>query len=540
MRNSSVATVGLAVLCACAVWVSGCNCGSDGSGADGGPDDPLVEGGPDASVGLDAGAPDSGVDAGTVMVDAGTDAGPDPVDAGQLPPDAGAPDAGDVRDSGIIGPRNARLSVSAGGFYGKLYSLAVHDSSGGLKYVGTTWSSDYSAGLNGISVDDGDMVTVQLSEAGGQRLLTFVGVKPGDDLQVAAPFSDSVLVGMPAFPPDATTSQVQVGSAGCSTTTASGTASLLLTSDCAFTYTPAPASQHSEEFAVMWAASVSPRSYFSLQRRIPINDTGTTTVEAPSGWTEGRSCTVRFLTAPENSNPGETATLALTQYEPIEPGTYDPGYGIAAMYGGPFVFDRQVVPLKEGSLTATFNYLDGLRIGAQVEVKSVTADGLIQRTSVATGPGDISDGGCGAPSVSLDWRLPRLTSASHDGQTPRPLISWASEAPMTTNVPGQEWLSASVGIVELSWTAGGQTHAWTFIVPPEQQGLRVPELPDYWGRPTGTIARPKVRFINVFDLDGYDGVRGRAGMGALTRAPALGASLLVPWSDVAVSSIGPP
>lgn len=396
-------------------------------------------------------------------------------------PDGGLPDVAQPDASVDAGPLPVKVLVLRGGLPEPNVSVVFQDASGGVVETKTTAADGTASRL----VDAGTMVTVALGGGAQRRLLTVLGVKPGDvltaiDDPVEAFRFDAVTAAVPANPPtSASTFQSHAG-ACTSLQTQTGPTS--------FNVSPPSCEQHGK-FPVLTLAldSASLPVGFAFKKGNTLAvDGGTTQVTGLSAW----------------AMPG---TVALTATNASASNVFL-GYTEIAD-GVPYSTATQG-PAVAGTLARTFatypGYADAVQLSAGQTALVGTRGAFTANTSIAkrsTPPA------AATASIDLAQLLPAFTDLVDDltdAARPAETLSFA------TAPTGADGL-----VVQMAWSvntdSGLQFGQWIVVAPPTTTVVKAPALPPSlaaWApNASSTFDMPSALLLDSDALAGYDALR---------------------------------
>lgn len=403
---------------------------------------------PDGATGFDAAAPDG---------------------ATAPLPDGAAPDA-------TPGPSDAVtvvLTKSGAPVAGVLASL--HDDTGAV----TASAKSGADGKVSLKTTTSGQLTIALGAAGNAQLLTYVGVKPGDAIEVAVPDTRNVRFTVPTLPAGNSGLHVVVGNEACSTNSAGGNPLVLVTNDCITGPT----------FAAMGSTFANGTPWFAFEKDVTPAATGETPVSL-GAWVMGGTFTFSVTNVPNGSFQGFLGQVADNQAYTSPPNN---GFVVTA-----------------GAGSAVFGIANGYGDGLQPEAQITTANGVYASRRV------VAQRIAGtATSATLDLGgnalLPEITSITADSiTTARPKVTWTAAAALG---------GTDSGVIEITWPSG----KWTFLVPPGTTTVTAPALPTEvatWA-PDAPVD-PTAAFFESDLVPGYDVVRQKAASFGFTRVPDIG------------------
>jgi hypothetical protein len=339
------------------------------------------------------------------------------------------------------------------------------------------------------TVTAGDQITVALGGLNNRHLITYVGVKPGDVLDVVEPTSRFVSVTMSMTNPGGGIS-LAAGNFNCSTNAAStGSAvGINLLPECIT----------GPVFPVIGYLPFNLQSYFSFKKDITPAASGTTTVIGMSAWAVGTAYTVNVTNAPNLT--GVQATLG--QIANNQSFSTAPNSNLA---------------LVAGAGTAAFAVATGYADAYQADVQFVSFPAGYQLTR------SFSKRFAAGTTQTLDMTagvLPDLLTVTADTSAPaRPVLAWTAGAALT---------GADSGVVTTAFTqpiaaGGNEVVEWTFIVPPGTLTVTAPALPvslaAFAPSAASIMHQPSVAFFESDLIPSYDFVRGHAGAFGLVKQP---------------------
>ncbi len=416
-------------------------------------------------------------------VSADADAGPDRPDA-RVSDDGHAADQPDAQTTGIVSVTvyNESGSLEQGA------SVVFHHGDG---TVVQKLSTD-AHGIASSVVDAGDLVSVvRTTNQGGRQVMTFLGVKPGDQLRSGDPHirvnasmygtlmvSGVVYAGASGFSVDA----------GCFDGAAldeNGVATLPLFDGC---HDPAG----TVPLYVQARDSVGRPLAYATRPALMSGGTGSVAIAASEWRTDFASAVISIVHAPTK------VTVYPTVFVDNAPGLEV------------FEFNPQVAgsPQPGDNVNATVVVPRNLGTGYDHSVEEVVYTGNDQtfRLLAARKTGALP------ASISIDGArfLPYLTgrAAVGTGDAARPRLTWTSEAALD---------SVDGGMVHTSWydPVAQASQEWILVVPPGTTSVQLPALPDSlaaW-RP-GVDASPEapaLYFVEASAIAGYDFFRQHVG-----------------------------
>lgn len=402
--------------------------------------------------------------------DAAVDAFTPPADAGQ---DAAPPDS-------------VTVLVTKDGAPDPGVTVLFQSSAGAV--VATVVSGADGKATNKVTA--GDQITVALGAVNNRQLITYVGVKPGDVLDVVERTSRAVSITMAMDNPGGGIS-VAAGNFNCSTNAAS--------SGSPVSVDLLPGCITGPVFPVIGNLRFNLQSYFSFKKDITPAASGTTNVTGMSSWAVGTAYTLNVTNAPDLTNV--QATL-----------------GLIANNQSFATSPESNLTLVAGAGTADFVVASGYADAYQADIQFVNyVPGFQQVRSFS------KRFAAGAVTQTLDMTagvLPDLLTATADTTAPaRPVLAWTAGAALS---------GADSGVVTASFTqplagSGSEEIAWTFIVPPGTLTVTAPELPAslaaFAPSAASTMHEPSVAFFESDLVPGYDFVRGHAAAFGLTAVP---------------------
>ncbi|MDB4935252.1 MAG: hypothetical protein JWP87_2224 [Labilithrix sp.] len=419
------------------------------------------------------------------------------------------------QDAGQDAPAGdtATVVVTKGGAPDPGVSVVFHDAAGAAIATAITGAD----GKATHAVTNGGQITVALGAAGTRQLLTYVGVKAGDVLDVVErttrPVSVTAASGNPGGP-----ITVVLGNFNCSTNAASaGTYPMELTPECIT----------GAKFPVIAKLDYNLQTYYSFKKDIPLAATGTTTVTGMSAWAPGTAFTLDITNAPNLTNPqaflGQIAndqSFAIgSSAIALEAGGASPSFVVAGGYADAYQGELQFVNFIPSGFQQVVSF--SKRIPAGVTTQALDLAGGL---------------------------LPSLLGATATNATPaRPVVTWTASGALS---------GADSGVVTLPFSntidAGGaeslETVEWTFIVPPGTLTVTAPQLPSqlaaFAPSAASTLNQPSVAFFESDLVPSYDFVRGHAAAFGLTKVPiGIFAGALIPAlpasGTVRVTAIAP-
>ena len=402
--------------------------------------------------------PDAAIDGATLPLDAGPDAAPADTLAVVVTKD-GAPDPG--------------VTVLFQSSAGAILATVVSGADGKATH----------------QVTAGDQLTVALGAVNNRRLVTYVGVKPGDVIAVAEQTTRLLSVTMATNNPGGGIS-IAAGNFDCSNnpiSTASAIGIDLL-----------PECITGPVFPVMGTLNFNLQSYFSFKKDITPAASGTTAVSGMTPWAVGTPYTVNVTNAPDLT--GVQATLGQI--------ANNQSFGTAP--------DTNLA-LVAGAGTASFTVASGYADGYQGDVQFVSFFATYQQVRSFS-----KRFGAGA-TQTLDLTagvLPDLLTVLADVTAPsRPVITWTAGATLTGTDSGVATMTFTQPIA----AGGSEEIAWTFLVPPGTLTVTAPALPaslaDFAPSAASTVHAPAVAFFESDLVSGYDFVRAHADGFGLGKVP---------------------
>jgi hypothetical protein len=326
----------------------------------------------------------------------------------------------------------------------------------------------------------GSQITVVTGTTGNRRLLTYLGVKPGDVLNVALPSIRAVSITLANGNPGSTTSVV-AGNFDCSAVPpVSGGQTVLALRPSCITGPVFPV-------LALSTASLAAITYYSFLKGVAPAASGATNVAGLSAWTAGTTYRVDVTNAP--NLPGASARLGQIANNQAFASTA-PGFVLASGIG-----------------TANFTVAPGYADAYQGEVQFTDYPPLLTRTvSFAK---RFAGGGATQALDLTPGVLPQLASLTVTGTT-RAVVTWTATSSLA---------ATDGGAVSVTWSqpidGGFDVVTWTFIVPPDTLTLTLPALPvalaAFAPDATSSVLTPSVAFVESDLLAGYDAARTQAG-----------------------------
>ena len=430
--------------------------------------------------------------------DGGRDGTVPSADGSQLPAgDAGLPDnyvprddAGQDSGQDAGPPNTATVVVTKGGLPDVGVTVVFEDAAGTL--VGTAVTG--ADGKATSTVAAGSQLTVALGAAGSRQLFTYVGVKPGDVINVAERVTRDVSITQTVFAFGGGDTIV-VGNTSCSTSAlstgggdAGTTASITATPECITGGT----------FPVLAQLNYMSTNYYSFKKGVALAASGTTNVSGLSPWAAGAAFTMNVTNAPAGSNVSAVlGQIANNQSYATSDNSFT---------------------LNAGAGTASFTTATGYPDAFQGELQytSFIAGGYQQTVTFAKRIA----GGVSMQALDLGGGLlPGLTSTMTSQPGARPVITWTAAASLA---------AADSGVVTLAFLqpvdgGGNENIDWTFIVPPGTLTVTAPQLPAqlaaFQPSAASILDTPKVAFFESDLIPSYDFVRQQAGAFGLARVP---------------------
>ncbi len=425
--------------------------------------------------------------------DGGNDGTAPGVDGSQLPAeDAGLPDnyiaqqdAGQGAGQDAGPPTTATVVVTKSGAPDVGVSVVFQDVSGALVSTVVT-------GVDGkatSTVAAGGQLTVALGAAGSRQLVTYLGLKPGDVINVAERVTRAVSITQTMFAQGGGDS-IAVGNSNCSTNSAS-TGNVVLVD-------ATPECISGATFPVFAQLNFMGANYFSFKKQNALAASGTTNVSGLSAWATGAAFSMGVMNAP--NLPGPSAVLGQIANDQSYATSPDNSFALAAGMGN-----------------ANFSTATGYADAFQGEVQFTSyAAGFQQTVTFAkrvasNNQTELLDLGGGL--------LPALTGATATPAGARPVVAWTAAASLS---------SADSGVLELMFQqpvdgAPNESIDWTFIVPPGTLTVTAPQLPAqlvaFQPSAASILNTPAVAFFESDLIPSYDFVRQQAGAFGLTRVP---------------------
>jgi hypothetical protein len=408
-------------------------------------------------------------------------------DGAFTPPDATSPDSslppGDAAQEAA--PLNtATVVVTDAGVPVPGVTVVFQDAAGTL--VGTAVTG--ADGKASAVVVAGSQITVVTGTTGNRRLLTYLGVKPGDVLNVALPNIRAVSVTLAASNPGGTPSVV-AGNFDCyGNPPVSGGQTVLALRPSCITGPVFPV-------LAISTAALAPITYYSFLKGVAPAASGATNVAGLSAWAAGTPYSVNVTNAP--NLPGASAHLGQIANNQSA-ASAAPGFVLAA-----------------GAGTASFSVAPGYADAYQGEVQFTDyPPGFLRTVSFAK---RVATGGAMQALDLTPGVLPQLASLTVTGTT-RAVVTWTATSSLA---------ATDGGAVSVTWMqpydGGSEAITWTFIVPPDALTLTLPELPAalaaFAPDPAAPVLTPSVAFVESDLLPSYDAVRLQAGAFGLGNAP---------------------
>ncbi len=435
-----------------------CDDGNNDASKDGGSDGTTGQGDGSVLPADDAGLPDNYVPAPDSGQDAGQDAGP-PTTATVIVTKGGAPDVG--------------------------VTVVFEDAAGTL--VGTVVTGADGKATNTVAA--GSQLTVALGAAGSRQLITYLGVKPGDVINVAERITRDLSITQTVFGGGGGDTIV-AGNLNCSTNALStgSVVGISLTPDCISGAT----------FPIL-SQLYQGGNYYSFKKANALAASGTTNVSGLSAWTLGTAFTMDVSNAPNGGN----ANAVLGQIANNQSYATSPDNAFSLMAGA-----------GTANFTTATGYPDAFQ--GEVQFTSFIAGGYSQTTTFAKRIAS------GVATQALDLSaglLPGLTAPVTSQASARPVISWTATASLA---------GTDSGVVDISFLqpvdgGGNENVEWTFIVPPGTLSVTAPQLPAqlaaFQPSAASVLGTPNVAFFESDLIASYDVVRQQAGAFGLTRVP---------------------
>jgi hypothetical protein len=410
-------------------------------------------------------------------------------DASFQAPEASTPDSFVPDAPQEAAPSNtATVIVTKAGAPDPGVTVVFEDAAGNLVGSAVTGADGKASSV----VVAGSQITVLFGAAGSRQLITYLGVKPGDVLNVVERAPRSVTITTPASTSGGSPT-ILAGNFNCyvnAVSTGPGTPVLIdLQPEC-ITGTTFP----------VLGTLVSSGRYFSFKKDITPAASGGTIVSGLSSWTLGAPFTLDVTNAP--TVPGATAYAYLGQIANLQ----------SASFGSESAFT-----LVGGAGTASFSVATGYADAYQGDVQFVDYD-VPSNIRVLSVSKRIA---APASAQALDLApgvLPQLTGINVTGTT-RAVVAWTAAASLATT---------DSGVVSVTWSQpidGGSAEnvEWTFIVPPDTLTLTLPQLPGQFSAfapdASSAFELPSVGFFESDLIPSYDVVRAQAGAFGLTRVP---------------------
>jgi hypothetical protein len=410
-----------------------------------------------------------------------------PYDAGSLdaaftPPEAATPDT-----SPPPPPSTATVIVTKAGVPDPGVSVVFQDAAGKVVSSALTGADGRASAV----VVAGSQITVAMGVTGSRQLFTYLGVKPGDVLNVAEPYGRDISITTPSGAPSggSITVTAMAGNAACvGYGNPNAPVSLSLLPECIT----------GPVFPVRCEVTAAGITYYSFLKGVAPAASGTTNVAGLSAWS---TSTVPYQVDVTNapSLPGAGAFIG------------EIANGQATTGGGGIV-------LTAGAATATFNVLAGYADAYQAEIQF--ADTLPNYQGRFVSFARRFAGGTTTHALDLTQGvLPQLSTLTLTGTT-RAVVTWTATGSLAV---------ADSGVVNIPWDqpydGGTDRITWTFIVPPDALSLTLPELPAPLAAfaPTAdaTFRQLTAAFFESDLLPGYDAVRAQAGVYGLTQVPTV-------------------
>lgn len=341
------------------------------------------------------------------------------------------------------------------------------------------------------TVAAGAQITVALGAVNNRQLITYVGVKPGDVLEVVEKTSRALAVTIAPNNPGGGIS-IAAGNFDCSTNAA--------TSGSPVGINLLPECITGPVFPVVGNLRFNLQSYFSFKKDVTPAASGTTTVSGMSSWAVGTAYTLNVTNAPDLTGvQAALGHIANNQSFAVAPETN--------------------LALVAGAGAAQFVVATGYADAYQADIQFVNFPGGYHR--VQSFSKRFAAAAASPQTVDLTAGvLPALLTVVADTTSPaRPMLGWTASAALT---------AADSGVVTASYTqpiAGGGTEEveWTFIVPPDAMNVTAPALPAslaaFAPSAASTMHTPTVAFFESDLIPSYDFVRAHAAELGLTRVP---------------------
>jgi hypothetical protein len=398
-------------------------------------------------------------------------------------PDSAAPDA----PQEAAPSSTATVIVTKAGAPDPGVTVVFEDAAGNLVGSAVTGADGKASSV----VVAGSQITVLFGVAGSRQLITYLGVKPGDVLNVVERAPRDVTITTPASAVGGSPSIV-AGNFSCSTNAAStGTQVLIFLQPECITGTTFP----------VLGTFYSSGRYFSFKKDITPAASGGTTVSGLSSWALGAPFTLDITNAP--TVPGATAHAYLGQNANLQSASLS---------------SETALILTGGAGTATFAVATGYADAYQGDVEFADYLSGVAYNRVVSFSKRIA---APASAQALDLTpgvLPQLTGITRTGTT-RAVVAWTAAASLATT---------DSGVVSVTWSQpmdGGSAEnvEWTFIVPPDTLTLTLPQLPGQFSAfaPDASSAfdPPSVGFFESDLVPSYDVVRAQAAAFGMTRVP---------------------
>ena len=418
-------------------------------------------------------------------------------DSAFVPPDGSVTDAPPVDAPADTTPSDtATVVVTKGGAPSAGVAVVFEDAAGNL--VGTATTGADGKATNPVVA--GSQITVALGAAGSRQLITYLGVKPGDVINVVERASRDVSITLAATPPPGGGTIVTAGNPNCSTNTVGTSVLVSLTPDCITGPT----------FPVLASLSSNGTPYFSFKQGNSPAASGTTTVTGLSAWAPGTNFTLSVTNAPSIALASTSAYLGAIANN--QSATQSPFSSFS---------------LDAGAGEASFSVPTGYADAYQGEVQYTSYSGSYQQVHSFS---KRIAGGAAVTSQTLDLAagvLPTLlTLVASNGGGARPTLTWTASASLATT---------DSGVVTLPFLqpidAGYDNVEWTFIVPPGTLTVTAPQLPAqlkaFEPSNTSILQSPSAAFFESDVIPGYDIVRQQAAASGLAKVPVGSFSNLV-------------
>ncbi len=396
-----------------------------------------------------------------------------------LPPPPPPPDGGDAADAA---PSTANVTViGLDGLPKAGVAVVFQDAAGAIVEAKTTDA----LGRAQRTVADGTMVTVAVGGIGVRELVTFLGIKNGDEIVAFdvgfPPSAGSVSIDVPANPPPGVLSfTAQVGDCPSGFSQTPIQVSLI----------PSCQAKGKAPAVVLGYNDSNQLAAFAFKKDNPLTtDGGTAQITGLSAW----SPTIGALTLAFKNAPASTQSVLMSNAEIASAVLLHQESG-AGSTGGAGNTSVRIFP----------GYSDAMQTQWTVDATagSIVTDTLIAK-SMAPQPSDST------VSMDLASLFPAFTASTVDGaDLAHPKLAWTAAGPFT---------GADGGFARIKWIAGNDNVGWSFIFPPGTTGVQGPQLPpalSAWVPPSGTLLRtPVVVIVDEDDIASYEVL--------LTRYPAV-------------------